>query len=231
MIRTRSLEDGVVGVKLDQRQRLLIAAPLGIAVAIGMAFRCPWQLTVLSGWDVSAMFVVTSVWTFIPVLDAKSTRRVATREDDSHALVDLIMVVACLVSLIGVFAGLAHAHGHPRGFHRTLIAVAVITVFLSWFTVHTLFTLRYARLYYTAPEGGIVFSEPEADDHPDDHDRPDYMDFAYVSFTVGMTFQVSDTDIVERKIRRTVFRHALLSYAFGTAIVGVAINVVGTLIG
>jgi uncharacterized membrane protein len=230
MTRARSLED-VVGVKLDQRERLSIAAPLGLAVGIGLAFLVPWQLSVLGGWDAAALFVVTSVWTFIPVLDAESTRRVATREDDSHAVVDLIMVIACLVSLIGVFTGLAHAHGHPGGFRRILIGVAVFTVFLSWFTVHTLFTLRYARLYYTAPTGGIIFSDPDVDDPPDHADPPDYMDFAYVSFTVGMTFQVSDTDIVERSIRRAVIRHALLSYAFGTAIVGVAINVVGTLIG
>ena len=218
----RSLADGIAGVKLDQRERLLIAAPIGLAVGAAAAFACPWQLSVLAGWDVAALFVVGSVWTFISMLDAPSTQLVATREDDSHAFVDLIMVVACLVSLIGVVAGLAHARAHSTRFHSVLTVVAVITVFLSWFTVHTLFTLRYARLYYTAPAGGIVF--------PNVDDAPDYMDFAYVSFTIGMTFQVSDTGIAQRSIRRTVVRHALLSYAFGTAIVGVAINVVGTLI-
>jgi uncharacterized membrane protein len=218
----RSLAEGVAGVKLDQRERLLIAAPIGLAVGVGAAFVCPWQLSVLAGWDVAALFVVASVWTFISVLDAPSTQLVATREDDSHAFVDLIMVVACVVSLIGVFAGLAHAHAQSGGFHSVLTVVAVITVFLSWFTVHTLFTLRYARLYYTAPAGGIIF--------PNTDEAPDYMDFVYVAFTIGMTFQVSDTGIAERTIRRTVVRHALLSFAFGTTIVGVAINVVGTLI-
>ena len=218
----RSLAEGVAGVKLDQRERLLIAAPIGLAVGVGAAFACPWQLSVLAGWDVAALFVVASVWTFISVLDAASTQLVATREDDSHAFVDLIMVVACLVSLIGVFAGLAHAEAHSSRFHSVLTFVAVFTVFLSWFTVHTLFTLRYARLYYTAPAGGIIFPNPD--------DAPDYMDFAYVAFTIGMTFQVSDTGIAQQSIRRTVVRHALLSFLFGTTIVGVAINVVGTLI-
>jgi uncharacterized membrane protein len=103
-----------------------------------------------------------------------------------------------------------------------LTGIAVFTVFLSWFTVHTLFVLRYAHLYYGEPAGGIDFANQR--------ETPDYMDFVYVAFTVGMTFQVSDTGITDRRIRRTVIRHAMLSYLFGTVIVGVAINVVGNLV-
>jgi uncharacterized membrane protein len=220
--RRRTLADGAIGVRLDQRQRLLIAAPLGIVAAVVIAFFCPWQLAVLAGWDVAALFVVGSVWTFVAVLDATDTQRVSTREDDSHALVDLIMVVACLVSLVGVILGLAHARGHGGAVSSVLTGDAVFTVFLSWFTVHTLFVLRYARLYYSEVPGGIDFPNTDV--------PPDYMDFVYVAFTVGMTFQVSDTGIGARPIRRTVIRHALLSYIFGTVIVGVAINVVGNLV-
>jgi uncharacterized membrane protein len=179
-------------------------------------------LSLLAGWDAAAIFVTASVWTFITKLDAAATRRVATREDDSHAAADLIMVVACLMSLVGVVVGLAHARKNPGPMSSVLTGIAVFTVFLSWFTVHTLFVLRYARLYYAEPEGGIEFV--------DSKQPPDYMDFVYVAFTVGMTFQVSDTGIAKRNIRRTVTRHALLSYLFGTVIVGVAINVVGNLI-
>jgi uncharacterized membrane protein len=225
--RQHALADSIVGVRLDQRRRLLVAAPLGIGTAVAIAFVGPWQLAVLAGWDVAAIFVVGSVWTFVSVLDAIDTERVATREDDSHAVVDFIMVVACLISLIGVVVGLAHARGHAGAVSSVLTGDAVFTVFLSWFTVHTLFVLRYARLYYSAVPGGIDFLP--TDDPPGDY-RPDYMDFVYVAFTVGMTFQVSDTGIAGRSIRRTVIRHALLSYVFGTVIVGVAINVVGNLV-
>ncbi|MEP7115144.1 MAG: DUF1345 domain-containing protein [Ilumatobacteraceae bacterium] len=211
-----------MGVHLDQRSRLLIAAPLGLIAATVAAFFCPWQLSVLAGWDVAAAFVVGSVWMFIAVLDATATQQVATREDDSRAVVGLIMVVACVISLIGVVIGLAHARTHPGTMSGVLTGVAVFTVFLSWFTVHTLFVLRYARLYYGEPPGGIDFASAQ--------EPPDYMDFVYVAFTIGMTFQVSDTGIAQRDIRRTVIRHALLSYLFGTVIVGVAINVVGNLI-
>jgi len=220
--RRHTLADGAIGVRLDQRQRLLIAAPLGIVTAVVVALFFPWQLAVLAGWDVAALFVVVSVWTFVAVLDATDTQRVATREDDSHAVVNLIMVVACLVSLVGVITGLAHARGHAGAVSSVLTGDAVFTVFLSWFTVHTLFVLRYARLYYSDVPGGIDF--------PDADVPPDYMDFVYVAFTIGMTFQVSDTGIAARAIRRTVVRHALLSYVFGTVIVGVAINVVGNLV-
>ena len=213
---------GSMAVRLDQRRRLLIAAPLGSTAGAATAFFFPWQLSVLLGWDVAAAFIVGSVWSFVAVLDAASTHEVAMREDDSRAIVDLIVVIASLISLVGVVVGLAHARTHSGTVSSVLTGVAVFTVFLSWFTVHTLFVLRYAHLYYTAPVGGIAFADSE--------EAPDYLDFVYFAFTVGMTFQVSDTDIDKRAIRRAVTRHALLSYLYGTVIVGVAINVVGNLI-
>jgi uncharacterized membrane protein len=209
--------------RLDQRGRLVIAALLGLVVGLVTALFCPWQLSVLAGWDTAALFIVGSVWTFIPRLDATATQRLATREDDSHALLDVAVLIACLASLVGVIAGLAYAEHHEGPVAVVLGILSGFTILLSWFTVHTLFALRYARLYYNDPRGGIEFAAPD--------ETPDYLDFVYVAFTVGMTFQVSDTNIGQRLIRRTVIRHSLLSYAFGTAIVGVAINVVGNLIG
>jgi uncharacterized membrane protein len=211
-----------MGVLLDQRTRLLIALLIGTVGGSVTAVFCPWQLSELAGWDAAAAFVAGSVWAFITVLGASETEQVATREDDSRAAADVIMVVACLISLIGVVVGLAHARDRPGAVSSALTAIAVFTIFLSWFTVHTLFVLRYARLYYSDPPGGIGFADSE--------EPPDYMDFVYVAFTIGMTFQVSDTGIGQRKIRRTVLRHALLSYVFGTLIIGIAINVVGNLI-
>ncbi len=87
-------------------------------------------------------------------------------------------------------------------------------------SVHTVFTLKYARLYYTGIDGGISFNED---------DPPRYTDFAYLAFTVGMTFQVSDTDVSDKGIRRTILRHMLLSYVFGAVIIAVTINLVAGL--
>jgi uncharacterized membrane protein len=204
---------------------LLIAASLGGAAGAITAIWCPWQLTTLVGWDVAAAFVSGSVWWFVPRLDAEATRQVATREDDSRAAADVIMVAACVVSLVGVVVGLSFAQQHSGTLASATTGLSVFTVFLSWFTVQTLYVLRYAHLYYRQPEGGIVFADGSGH-----HGPPDYLDFAYIAFTVGMTFQVSDTGVSKRSMRRAVTRHALLSYLFGTVIVGVAINVVGNLI-
>jgi len=212
-----------VSERLDQRKRLLIATPLGVVVALIAARLFPWQLAVLAGWDAAALFILGSVWWFIPRLDAAATQQLATREDDSHALLDVAVLFACLASLVGVIAGLAYTQEHTGPVSVATGIVSALTVVLSWLTVHTLFALRYARLYYVDPRGGIEFADPDT--------VPDYIDFVYVAFTIGMTFQVSDTNIGQRMIRRAVIRHSLLSYAFGTVIVGVAINVLGNLIG
>lgn len=101
-----------------------------------------------------------------------------------------------------------------------LAAFGLISIAISWFTVHTIFTLRYALLYYEGAEGGVSFNQDEA---------PCYRDFAYLALTVGMTFQVSDTDLQATAIRATALRHALLSYLFGTVILASAINLIASL--
>ena len=99
----------------------------------------------------------------------------------------------------------------------------MLTVALSWALVHTIFALRYARQYYSRSiKGGIDFKSGDYE--------PDYIDFAYVAFTIGMTFQVSDTDIGARIIRRTILRHALISYLFGAIIVAMMVNVIASLL-
>jgi uncharacterized membrane protein len=115
-----------------------------------------------------------------------------------------------------VLAGGAH-----DGRKVALVTLTVLTVVLAWGLVHTVFTLRYGDLYYGDPVGGIDFNE---------NDLPDYRDFAYLALTIGMTFQVSDTNLQAKKIRRTAIRHALLSYAFGTVIVAITINIVASLL-
>ena len=98
--------------------------------------------------------------------------------------------------------------------------LALVSVFVSWTLVHTLFTLKYARLYYSGTVGGIDFNESE---------DPQYSDFAYLAFTIGMTFQVSDTDLQTKTIRRTALRHALISFPLGTVIIATSINLVAGL--
>ena len=198
----------------------MIVALAGGVAGIVAAFLAPWQLSTLIGWDVAAALFVAWVWTSAGRFDPDETHRFATREDDSRVSAQLLILSACVVSLAGVGFDLLKAgeSGTASG-HVALVSAALLTVVLSWATVHTAFALRYAHEYYLQPVGGIDFKS--GSDY-----APDYRDFAYVAFGVGMTFQVSDTDITRRQIRRTVLQHSLLAYLFGAVIIAVVINIV-----
>jgi uncharacterized membrane protein len=126
----------------------------------------------------------------------------ATAEDNSRVAADTVLVGASVASLVGVVFALLKAGGETGTAHILIIAVAFLSIVLSWSSVHTVFTLRYARLYYSAG-GGIDWHA---------RDQPDFGDFAYVALTLGMTFQVSDTDLISKPIRKAALRHAVLSY-------------------
>ncbi len=204
------------------RRRVLIVTAIGAAAGLVAARFTPWQLSTLTGWDVAAGLFIAWVWTSAGRFSAEETRAFATREDDSRVSAQFLLLGAGVASLIGVGFDLIKASQANGGDKALLTAMGVLTVVLSWAVVHTVFTLRYAHEYYTAPLGGIDFKAKEKY-------APDYRDFAYVAFTVGMTFQVSDTDIQVRVIRRTVLTHALLAYLFGAVILAVTINVIAAL--
>ena len=195
---------------------------VGALTGAVVAWFAPWQLAMLSGWDMAAAVLVGWVWLSVGSFTAKQTRAFATREDDTRAGAHLLLLCASAASLLGVGFDVVKAN-QSTGFDRVIMTgIGVLTVGVSWAVVHTTFALRYAHEYYTSPIGGIDFKTTE--------DRPDYQDFAYVAFTVGMTFQVSDTDVQKRLIRRTILRHALLSFLFGAVILAVTVNVIGSLL-
>jgi uncharacterized membrane protein len=206
----------------SQRRRVLGSAAVGIAAGIALAFVTPWQFAVLAGWDVVALAILLRTWLRVGRFSARETRSVATYEDDSRPLAELLLVSASVASLVGVAFAIVKAHRSGNGLDALLTTTSVLTVILSWAVVHTVFTLRYAHEYYTTPVGGIDFKSGDYE--------PDYGDFAYLAFTVGMTFQVSDTDVNSREIRRTVLRHAFLSYLFGAVILGLVVNVIAGLL-
>ena len=138
------------------------------------------------------------------------------REDPSRRVRDLVLLLLAVGSLLTV--GLVIFRAHDGGPVRLALGVAFVVA--SWGVLHTIFGLRYARLYFSEPVGGINFKQ-EFD--------PAYRDFAYVGFTVGMTFQVSDTDIGKGTIRTAVLRHALLSFVFGAVILAITINLLAGL--
>jgi uncharacterized membrane protein len=208
-------------LRITARERLLIVTTIGAVAGTITAWFVPWQSAVLVAWIFAAGSFLIGVWATIAGFDADETREFATREDESRVSAQLLVLTASVASLFGVAFELAKAakSGDPE--KAFLTAVAVVTVVLSWALVHSVFALRYAHEYYTDPVGGIDFKNPAP---------PDYQDFLYVAFTIGMTFQVSDTDIQRREIRRTIIRHALLAYLFGAVILALVVNVAAALL-
>ncbi len=204
------------------RSRVIVAVGIGVLAAFAAAWFAPWQLTVLVGWDVTAVCIIIPVWTVIFDFDAEQTSEFALREDNTRAQTHFLLLGASVVSLVGVLLVFLKANeaGHP---HEALLEGAgIFTIACSWVLVHTVFALKYAHVYYTPPKGGIDFKSRE--------EHPDYRDFAYTAFTVGMTFQVSDTDITQREMRHQVLRHAIVSFFFGAVILSTTVNVIAGLL-
>jgi len=205
---------------VDARSRLALSAAVGVAVSIPVFIFTEWQVAVLAGWDATSAVFVLSVYLSTRGADSARTGELARKEDDSRVVSEAILVGASIISLVAVVFALLAARGAQRDLKTGITAIVVVSVLFSWSAVHTIFMLRYARLYY-AEDGGIDFHT----DAP-----PDFGDFLYIALTIGMTFQVSDTDLTSRAIRRTALRHALLSYMFGVAVFATTINIVGTLL-
>jgi uncharacterized membrane protein len=202
--------------------RTAAAGAVGLLAGVLAALIVTWQAALLVGWDFAAAINLIWTWLIVGNMGAGEVRAHATAEDPSRQFSEAIIVtsgVALLaaVGLLLIRAG--QAHGTTKAY---LIGIGVASVMLSWATVHTIYTLRYARTYSARPAGGIDFNEK---------DGPTYLDFAYLSFTIGMTFQVSDTDLTTKAIRRIALGHALISYLFGAIIVALSINVVASLLG
>ena len=179
-----------------------------------------WQIGTLVGWDVAAAVYVAWTWTTIWRRDPAATARLALREDPGRATADVLLLVASVASVLAVGLVITAGPASP-GVRDARAALAVASVALSWTVVQTVFTSRYARLYYSHPAGGIDFNQQAP---------PRFSDFAYLAFTVGMTFQISDTNLETPTLRATVLRHALLSYLLGAVILATTINLVSGLL-
>jgi uncharacterized membrane protein len=199
--------------------RLLICGVIGLGAGLLVALPSTWRIAILAGWDTTAIALLLSLWPVIWPMNGDQTAAHAVREDPSKPFADLMITLACLASLLGVL--LVVLGGKDKGANQGLsITMAVVSVLLSWTLVHSNFTTRYARLYYSGVDGGIDFKSDQ---------KPKYSDFAYVAFTIGMTYQVSDTDIQQQTIRATALRQALVSYIFGAVIIAATINLVAGL--
>ncbi|NKY38080.1 DUF1345 domain-containing protein [Cellulomonas septica] len=199
-------------------RRVLVCLGAGIVATATTAVLGVPGIAVLTGWAVASGALLVWVWRISWPRDAQGTKRLAEEEGRTR-VTDAAVLGAAVVSLGAVVEGLARADSQdPAGVATVLLCVLVVV--LSWALVNTVFALKYAREYYAGGDGGIDFGR----DAP-----PAYSDFAYLAFSVGMTFAVADNQLLTTRIRKVGLGHALLSYLFGTVVIAVAVNLVTNL--
>lgn len=202
--------------------RLFLAAAVGLGAWVFVPGDLTTMTRMLLAWDSAGLVLLTVGWILILRADAHESKRHAAAYDPGRGFVWLVVLAASAFSLIAATVMLRKTTGESALDGELHVALCVATVVISWVVTQTGFTLRYAHLFYRdgedgKHEGGIEFP---GDDEPDNHD------FAYFAFTIAMTFQVSDTDITGRALRRLTLRHALLSFAYNTVILALSLNVI-----
>jgi uncharacterized membrane protein len=204
------------GMGVSTMRRVAVVLVPAIAAALAVSRFSGWRYGLLTGWMVGAAAFVG--WTLLTVwpMNADQTAAHARRDDPGRGTLDVLVLGAAVASL-GAVAILLLDKADNSALDA---ALSVGSIGLAWLSVHTVYTTRYAGLYYAGRPGGIDFNED---------DPPQYSDFAYLAFTLGMTFQVSDTDLQTKPIRQTALRHALLSFLFVAIILAATINLVAGL--
>ena len=214
-----SMYHRLVGTHATAMRRLTVAGVIGLIVLVGTAPFFLWPLPALAGWDASGFLLVAFTLHLILTADADATRLHALTDDDTRTTARILVLWIALASLLGVGWALHEAKAHSGGTTASLLIFAALTVLLSWTAVNATFTLHYAHLYFREPGGDIDFGDTA---------KTDYRDFAYLAFTIGMTYQVSDTALQSKVMRRTVLLHALVAYIFGVVIVATVVNIVAS---
>ncbi|TDO07248.1 putative membrane protein [Mycobacterium sp. BK086] len=209
-------DHGKLGFWESPAARVTVGVLVG-AIVTAVLWDRNGMLSLLGGW--TALTLTFSAWTWIVLwrFDSGKTKDHAERESPWHWAVVSLVLGGALVSLSGVWVLLNKAHDDGGRW------LAVGSIVLSWFTIHTLYALIYAKHYFNpARGGGIDFNDPH------NNDQPSYTDFFYVAFAVGMSFAISDTNLTSTRMRKTALVHGLLSFVFGTTIVASVVNVISS---
>jgi uncharacterized membrane protein len=214
-------------IRLSARRRLAMVVALGLVVySIGPTF-VGLENRLLVSWNAASLTYLILSWLTITRADAQLTRRRARTYDQAAHIIFLLVTTAACASLVAigfVMGDVKSMAPWPKALH---LGLAIAALVLSWMLIHTVFTFHYARCYYAreplheGPAAGLRFPGVE---------EPDYFDFAYFSFVVGMTSQVSDVSVTTAKMRRTTLAHSVLSFIFNIAVLAMSINVISGVI-
>ena len=189
----------------------LVAVPLAISAS-------DWAIGTMIGFDIAAALFLISIVPLLKDQSAEAMRRASKRNDANRAMLLAISAVTTLAVLAAV-AGELSGGSKPSG---AMIALVVATLTLSWIFGNVVYALHYAHLFYTAHKGG----DAGGIDFPGT-DEPGYWDFIYFGFTLGMTFQTSDTNIKSTHIRKIVTAHSMVAFVFNLGVIAFTINVLG----
>jgi uncharacterized membrane protein len=214
--------------RLDAHVRLMIALAVSIVVFFVVENSFTLPAVALFTWISFALTIIALDWTIIVTSHPREVRKIAKIQDSSRTFIFLFVIAASLISMVAIVFLLKSAKGHSGSVNERIL-LAIGAVFISWWLVHTIFTMRYAHMYYDTDTDDGQLREVGGLQFPDEKE-PDYLDFVYFSFVIGMTFQVSDVEISSREIRRLAWLHGLLSFGFNTAIVALSINVISGLV-
>lgn len=206
------------------RGRLYLGAAAGIVAALVTPGTLPWNVRAMVGWDAGALLFAGLAWAMIARASAEQTRLRAAAEDTGRRVVFILAVGASVFSLFSAIVVLKQVRTLPPAQVPLFTGLAIAAVAISWVVTHTAYTLRYAHLYYRR-RGTTRCLRFEGTAEPSD------IDFAYFAFTIGMCFQVSDVVIASGSVRRSVLVHAIVSFAFNTTILALALNLVTQTVG
>jgi uncharacterized membrane protein len=212
-----------LGWQATALRRLAAATGVGITAGLVLGAIVPWHVALLGAWNALALTFLASVAPIILRSDSATTEHLAVREDVNRDVAGSLLLTASTTSIVAVSIVLHVARNEAGAGRALLVAMAALTLVVSWTVLNTQFTLRYAHLYYIEPADAVDFGGAVAG-------PPDYRDFAYLAFTIGMTYQVSDTSLRGRRIRHYVLVQALFSYIYGVAIVAAGVNIVAGLV-
>ena len=207
------------------RPRLFISGAIGAVVTVALAVVPQWTFAhrLLIGWDVGAGLYLVLVFHMMARSDVHVIRRRAAREDEGQAAILMLTVAAALASLAAIFVELGTAGGATEARQPARIILAAWTIVLSWVFIHTMFALHYAHEFYDEDAGGgMAF--------PGGDEEPDYWDFVYFSFVIGMTSQVSDVGVTSKAVRRTVAAHGVVSFVFNVVLLALTVNIAASVI-
>jgi uncharacterized membrane protein len=203
------------------RPRTFVSVVLGIGAWL-LLLPAPLRpvTRLLIGWDVFATCYLVLVYFMMWRSELRSIKRNAVLQDDGRFLILLVTATGAFASIAAIVFELG-----AKGRGVTQLGLATLTIALSWAVVHTAFALHYAHEYYRgAKPGGLQFPSGDKQDHAD------YWDFAYFSFVIGMTAQVSDVGITDKTIRRTATVHGIISFVYNTALVALMVNIAASAI-